>query len=584
VSGTRITGALTGTGGAGTYSVTRSQTWPTGGGSGTMTAGKVGNTLILSLPAAYLSASGGLDPASLVGATVTGTNVAAGTKITSYVGSEGLPLGQAEYKVDTWNLVGTGPLTISGLPKDGERDWTQLEEAPPNSTETLLGGAPSLADLKCDSNWRCTQSGTLQQAVEFGKTLAASGDTWSGSTSQFGKMAGVGSVDDPIFGHDFMSPYPDGGTTYTLAFRKEFSPDALNYTVGGSAPIDFNGSVSLSTNCTGGSAQCAILKVTSVTTANKTVADIKEGMDLEPGTFYRLAGLKSTSIGALVTNTTDQFYISGFVPSADIGADIDSRLADMSAQLPPSLKVGIDVNPLGYGYVVVPDGFFPKFKPGQWSLGVLLAAEIGPSLRVQAEVTAPEKDFNLASIRSPGPLGFDSFILSAGATLGADASVNGLPEGKNSLFAYAYAVPGMLFTYNTEGAQGQVQVAFNYYLDANASEFKAVTGATANAYLTPYVNLLYGILIPPSVPLVGGWSLFSVRGGFENPITASLCVDGASSCPTADAETGANASLTFGSSGALNFRAGLLDGITSALSYEKRVPLYQIPSYTTVLA
>jgi hypothetical protein len=161
--------------------------------------------------------------------------------------------------------------------------------------------------------------------------------------------------------------------------------------------------------------------------------------------------------------------------------------------------------------------------------------------------------------------------------------VNGLGD-KTTVSAYAYAVPGMLFTYNTQGAQGKVQVAFNYYLDANASEFKSITGATASATLTPYVKLLYGILLPPDIPLVGGWSLFSVSGGFENPITASLCVDGASSCPTADAKDGATASLTFGSSGALTFRAGLLDGITSALSYEKRVPLYQIPSYTKVIA
>jgi len=126
-------------------------------------------------------------------------------------------------------------------------------------------------------------------------------------------------------------------------------------------------------------------------------------------------------------------------------------------------------------------------------------------------------------------------------------------------------------------------VAFNYYLDANASDFKSLTGATANATLTPYINLLYGILMPTSIPLVGGWSLFSVSGGFENPITASLCVDASSSCPTTDAKTGSTASLTFGSSGALNFRAGLLDGITSALTYEKKVSLYQIPDYTKVL-
>jgi hypothetical protein len=160
--------------------------------------------------------------------------------------------------------------------------------------------------------------------------------------------------------------------------------------------------------------------------------------------------------------------------------------------------------------------------------------------------------------------------------------VNG-PRDNISAYAYAYAVPGMLFTYNTAGAQGKAEVAFNYFLDANASDFKSISGATADAYLTPYIKLLYGILMPTSVPLVGGWSLFSVSGGFENPIKASLCVDAASSCRTNTAETGANASFTVKSSGALDFRIGLLDGITSALTYEKKVSLYQIASYTKVL-
>jgi hypothetical protein len=584
-SGTVISRRLTGTGGAGTYEVTPSQTWPTAGGTGKMTTGTSGQTLILSLPAAYLSTNGGLNPADLVGATVTGTNVAAGTKITKYEGTAGLPLGQAKYTVNNYSLAGIGPLTISKLATDGSRDWTQLEAAPPTGAQGVLGSAPALSDFACDSNWKCTQKGTLQEAVEFGKQLANADSQWEGSTSLFGTKNGVGSSADPIFGNRSLYPYPTGGTTYTLAFSQQFSPSALNYVVGGVAPVDFKGSVSLSSNCgTGGTAQCAILKVDSVTTANKTVADIKQGMLLEPGKTYQLAGLKSgTSIGAPVANTTGQFYIDGFTPSADIGSAFDTRLAGMSAQLPPKLKVGIDVNPLGYGYVVVPDGFFAKFKPGQWSLGVLVAAEIGPSLRVQTQVTAPEQDFQLASIRSPGPLGFDSFIFSAGAKLGAEVTVNGLGD-KTSALAYAYAVPGMLVTYNTAGAQGEIATAFNYYLDADASDFKSITGATANATLTPYVNLLYGIVVPYRVPLVGGWSLFSVGGGFENPITASLCVDAALSCRTDTSDKGATASITLGSSGALSFRAGLLDGITSALTYEKKISLYQIPSYTKVLA
>lgn len=582
----------TGTGGAGTYEVTPSQTWPAAGGTGTLTAGIGGSTLILSLPAAYLSTNGGLDPAGLVGQTVTGTNVAAGTKITKYLGTAGtvgLPVGQAKYEVSTFNLVGAGPLTISGLPKDGQRDWTQLEGVPANPAQGALGSVPSLSDFTCDSDWRCTQSGNLQQAVDFGKTLAAEGNTWSGSTSQFGTKAGVGSADDPIFGDFLMQPYPAGGTTYTLAFRKELSPEALNYTVGGGKSIDFKGSIRLSSMCTGGKTQCTILEVESVTTPGKLITDVKEGMVLGSTLGGALdpwwQGVEpGTTIGAQVTSGDEifdsfynqtSFYLDGYVPITTTRA--------MSAQVPPKLKVGIDVNPLAYGYVVVPDGFFPKFKPGQWSLGVLLATEIGPSISVQAKVDAPEKDLSLASIRSPGPLGFDSFILSAGAKLAAGATVNNLGD-KGTVSAYAYAVPGMLFTYNTQGAQGQVKVAFNYYLDANASEFKSSTGVTAYASLTPYVKVLYGILIPPKVPLVGGWSLFSVSGGFENPITASLCVDAAGSCPKNSEEDGATASLTFGSSGALTFRAGLLDGITSALSYEKQIPLYQIASYTKVLA
>lgn len=584
-TGTRISGFITGSGGAGTYEVTRSQTWPTAGGTGTMTTGGSGKTLILNLPAAYLSTNGGLKPESLVGATVTGTNVAAGTKIDSYDGP-GPTYGQAKYTVSQYSLVGAAPLSISGMPGDGERDWTQLEGVPPSGPQGVLGPVPSLSDLKCDDTWRCTQPGTLLDAVTFGKQLANGdyGSLWRGSTSGFGTKDGVGSAQDPIFGDKSLYPYPSGGTTYTIAFSKEFSPSALNYTVGGSDPIDFKGSIGLSSNCgDGGTAQCAILTVNSVTTANKTATDIKEGMTLDPGKGYQLAGLKSTSIGKPVPNAPGQFYIGGFTPSADIGTDIDNRLSGMTAQTPPSLKVGIDVNPLGYGYVVVPDGFFAKFKPGQWSLGVLVATEIGPSIQISTEAKAEEKDFTLASIRSPGPLGFDSFILSAGATLGADAKVTGLGD-KTSAIAYAYAVPGMLFTYNTAGAQGQAQVAFNYYLDANASDFKSITGAVANATLTPYINLLYGIVVPPNVPFVAGWSLFSISGGFANPLTASLCVDRSNGCPTNDSTTGSSASLTFGSSGELTFKAGLLDGITSALTYKKSIPLYQIPTYTKVLA
>lgn len=577
----QIADSISGNGGAGTYSLIGGGPYAKGAFTDA-TAGRSGRTLVVDLPAAYRS-GGELNPADLVGSTVTGVGVKSGTTITAFVGYSG---SLAKFTLSDSSLVADEPLAISGLGTNGERDWIQLQTGAARGASQALGKVPTLADFTCDaSTWKCGQSGILHDAVEFAKNLDQ--PVWEGGVAQFGTQAGgIGSSSDPIFGQNTLKPGADGGQVIAFHFSKEFSPDALNYTLGGSDPINFKGSVSVSTSCgVGGPAKCGILEVKdgSVTTGGKAVNldAIKPGMTLEPGTFYRFAGLKSTTIGDPVPNKPGQFYIGGFVPDTDLATEIDVRLADMSvAETAPDLQVGLDVNPLGYGYMVIPDGFFPKFKPSRWSIGMLLAAEIGPSLEVRTAKDGPEKDLSLASITAPGPLGFDTIEFDTGAKLGVTAKVNGLE--KDSASAYAYAVPGMLFTLNTKDTDG-VDTAFNYYLLADASDFKNSTGVTAEATLTPYVSILYGVLIPKRYWLVGGWSLFTVSAGFENPINASFCADRAKKCPTADADTGSTASLSFSASGALTFHAGLLDGITTALSYDKDVPLYQTSRYTTVL-
>jgi hypothetical protein len=91
------------TGGIGTYTITPSQTWPAASGSsGTMNSGVSGTALSITLPE-------GVTPSSLVGKTVTGPDVAAGTTISSYTSTVG---GVSTFAVNNYSLTGISDLTI----------------------------------------------------------------------------------------------------------------------------------------------------------------------------------------------------------------------------------------------------------------------------------------------------------------------------------------------------------------------------------------------------------------------------------------------------------------------------------------
>ena len=68
--------------------------------------GDRGSTLQIALPS-------GVDPTSLVGATVTGNDVAAGTTVTGYSSTSG---GTSTYTVNNYSLVGSTPLTLTPPP------------------------------------------------------------------------------------------------------------------------------------------------------------------------------------------------------------------------------------------------------------------------------------------------------------------------------------------------------------------------------------------------------------------------------------------------------------------------------------
>jgi len=516
-------------------------------------------------------------------APVAGSKIDANDKA---VRQDGVIVALANGSVQQW----TGK--ISG--RTAQNDWVELEAGGPPSAQRVLGNAP--ADLTCDSNWVCTQPGTLRDGVTFAKQYAGNAGESFGASEFATRTKGVGSAKDPIFSQ--LRPNTNSGKVYPIAFNYEFSPEFLNYFVGDRNSADYKqigikGTIKNVTNpsCGDGKESCTVLLVQDVTTPGKTFRDITSGMELDPGWRYNALGLSKTEIGKYGGTSTEFGFGIGngdvFLLKKDLPKTAPSFDVDMTVRLPAPAKIGIDINPVGYGYVVVPDGFYAKFSPGSWSLAALVAAEIGPSVRLDAKTTKIEllkKDFKGPSYSTVSPYGV--IDLSSGVKLGAEAKLNVPPSQKNysGVDVHAYAVPGVLMTYNTTAAPKQFDLGYSYYLEADASAIRNL-GATVSASATPYVKLTYGILIPSSVPLVGGWALVAASASLENPLTASLCAGLNQSCPKGtgkDEKTGATASLTLGTSGTLNLQAGLLPDITSLLTY-KVEPIELYPEQKKVI-
>ncbi len=449
------------------------------------------------------------------------------------VSQDGVIVGLDNGTVQRWSGI------VSGT--TAQEDWKELESIK-NLAESVLSRKE---DWSC-SDLRCSQPGALQDAVTFAKGLA------SGGKLTFGAPGGVGGPSDPIFSDPLLAAAGSGGTYTPIAIYKKISP--ASYT----APeaVKFTGSIDIYSGtdlytgedrCRGtGTTKCTVLQISS--SENRDWESLKK-LDLQAGSL-----LQSDTLVPLVQpgttilkelewmsyqnpNLYSRYFLLGGLPQ------VVSSSA-MKVMATPSLKVSLDTSPVAYGYAYIPDGFFPKFDMNNWSIGALVAAEIGPSLEVTLDsagsLYAPTKDVPVLGISVPGPLGADSFQINAGVKVGASVTVNGVNSLTNttSASAYAYAVPGMLLTYNTAGAPGTVQAGFNYYLDVNANAFKDLSGVSVTGTVTPYVNLLYGIVVPKTWRVVGGWSLFSISGGFENPLSATVCADANRSCPAGGTGSG----------------------------------------------
>jgi hypothetical protein len=243
-------------------------------------------------------------------------------------------------------------------------------------------------------------------------------------------------------------------------------------------------------------------------------------------------------------------------------------------QLDASLTLRYDVNAIAYGYAFMPNGFWAKLSPGKWSFAALAAVETGPALTVGlgegGTINAERSNLLKWDFSTPGPLGVDRVALG----LGVDGEVQaqlfcGAASCPDKLNAHAYLVPGMLLSYNTLAKPGGVGIGFGYYADVDYSDFTKVSGVSVTAILTPYATLSYGIFTPDSWWLIGGWSLFKLGVGYENPLSATV---------SAGQTTGQSggASVNIGSQGYFTTHAGILESLTSKLSWDNQFKLFEV--------
>jgi hypothetical protein len=241
-----------------------------------------------------------------------------------------------------------------------------------------------------------------------------------------------------------------------------------------------------------------------------------------------------------------------------------------------SVTLALDTNLLAYGYAFVPDGALAKLVPGKYSLAMLVGLEAGPSLTINlgegGTINVPSTNLFNTQFSVPGPFGFDRFAVDLGANAALTAELK-CKEGAcpDKLNAHAYLVPGVLLTWNTNGDPKGIQLGYNYYPDVDYSDFTKLTGVSVTPTVTPYVTGTYGIFFPRDYWIIGGWSLFDVSLGYENPVSATFCADTANQC-----EGGTSTSVKLNSKGFVTTHVGVLESLTSILSWDGKFQVYDV--------
>jgi hypothetical protein len=243
-----------------------------------------------------------------------------------------------------------------------------------------------------------------------------------------------------------------------------------------------------------------------------------------------------------------------------------------------SLDLSYDLGYLAHGYVYVPGGLWAKLKPSKYAAGVLTSLTTGPSLTLKLGKGEDVPDFRYPK-DGPGTIASGTLLTVPTPPVGiftVDGSIEAevtakllLEEGftKDKLSASIYYTAGVLTTFNTATGNG-FRIGFDSYGPTPVfDDFLAVKGITITPTLTPSIMAKWGLATPASTPIIGEIGLFALGLGYSNPLELELML-----------QKDTNPSLTFSSTGLLDFSAGLLPGITTKLTYEDSWKLYEYKS------
>jgi hypothetical protein len=238
-----------------------------------------------------------------------------------------------------------------------------------------------------------------------------------------------------------------------------------------------------------------------------------------------------------------------------------------------ALTANLNMSAAGYGYLFVPAGIWDKFEPDDYSAGLVLGVQGGPSV-----VLTPPDGLSVKETVTASTSYTDQQVTEVGVfgeTIGINASLTGSiglsskPLGPLTL-AYANFTPGLLFTWNSGGNPDSLAMSYSaftstgYISPQKLEDYFDPTGkATLSATVTPYATVSYGLFTTTPFDL----DIFKLSVGYQNPLTATL---------TVPIDNFDNASLSLSSQGFLTASAAFIPGITSDLSWSSKYPLYSV--------
>lgn len=289
-------------------------------------------------------------------------------------------------------------------------------------------------------------------------------------------------------------------------------------------------------------------------------------------------GLADNKAGCEAAKTcTGQYYKLAYATDPESMINLWKKQWNFTGQTDQSVNVAYDIGLSSYGYLFVPDGTWDKLDPEKFAAGLLLGVTTGPSMNLNLAGRS-DGQLNIAQgelaaipgwTSPPGPYGSVSLTpkLTGGITADLDLPADFASKSwyKNKLSASFYWTPGMLVTLNTVGNSGLGFGFDSYGPTLDYADFEKVQGVTISPSITPSVELAWGYMVPDSAPSwVAGKSLAKLAVGYENPVSVNLAL-----------ASGKDPSLTLGSEGNVTFSAGVLDFVTSSLTYKTTFEVYK---------